>query len=141
MLLNKHLLAVKVGAGIDPAESETLEIFFRHKEKGPDRKRRVCGEVEPHQRIVKGIADEFIELVVLLVLYLVLAAGPDRLDRVDRLAFELDRKRDKIGVLGNDAFDGLLFGIFLGIVFQFNNQPGAAVQARALGDGIAARGI
>ena len=50
------------------------------------------------ERIVPVVADVLVELAVLLFRDLVLAACPDRLHRVERVAAEADRIRDEVGV-------------------------------------------
>ncbi len=138
VLLDQHPLAIKVNARVHPAEAVFLEILLRHKEQGLDRQRRIGFEMQPVERVGNGVADKLVKFVVLLFFDLVLAAGPQGLDGVDRLARDLDREGDEAGILLDDLLDPLLAGKLLGIAFEFDDDLGAAVQPRRRTQGIAA---
>ena len=56
-------------------------------------------------RRIPRLAREFVKFIILLVRDFVLRFQPQRLDRIDALAVELDREADKVRVLFDDALN------------------------------------
>jgi len=57
------------------------------------------GDGEVHLlRLVKGVGNELVEVLVLTLLHLLWVVGPDSRLCVNRLAIHLDRERDEVGV-------------------------------------------
>ena len=77
-------------------------------------------------RHVKGIADEFVKLVILLILDFIFALGPQGLHGINRVALHLDGKGNEVRVLGDDLFNGLLIGKFMGVILEFDYYLGTA---------------
>mmetsp|Transcript_41653 Transcript_41653/g.95434 ORF Transcript_41653/g.95434 Transcript_41653/m.95434 type:complete len:433 (-) Transcript_41653:340-1638(-) len=96
--LNEHLAAVQVDAALLARHAPLLDVTLWNVEDSLDRDGRVHREVERVPRVVERLRDVPIELVVLLLRHLVLPLEPDRLDRVDTLAVDLDGKANEAGV-------------------------------------------
>ena len=71
-----------------------------------DRNGGVRLEVQRVARVVEGLRHVTEELAVLLGADLVLALEPQRLDRVDALAVDVDRESNKVRVPVSSARDG-----------------------------------
>ena len=91
--------------------------------------------------VVKGVADKAVKLGVLLLLDLFFAAFPEGLHRVDLFPLDENGERSKIGVLLDDLFDLVFIGKLVGIILQFDNDPGAAPQPLLRCQGIAAAAV
>ena len=62
VLIDQHLLAVEIDAGLHPAHAQDLEILLGHIDQGIDGQRRIGGKMQAVQRLVGGIADELVEI-------------------------------------------------------------------------------
>ncbi len=90
--IDQDLAAVQRHGGFEPGEAEFLGIFLRDEQQRVDGQRGVGAEVQAKARRLVGVGLELVEFRVFLVLDLVLVAQPERLDRVDPLAIEIDRE-------------------------------------------------
>ena len=104
--LDEYLPAVQVHLGLHPPHAHRFEVPLRHEEQGLDGDRGVRVEMQPEERLVMIVPDESVKLVVLLLLDLILAPGPNRLDRVEPLGVQLNGKRDEAGITLDDPLDG-----------------------------------
>ncbi len=135
MLIDEDPLAIEVDSGLHPAETKDLKILLRDKQQGIDRQRRIGRKMQAVHRFVDGVADEFVEIDILLIGDLRLVSRPQGLDGIDDLILKLDREGDKGRILLDDRFDLPFLGVVMGVFLQFDNNPGAAAQPRHLADG------
>ena len=139
--LNQHLAAIQVYFGIHAPHAERLAVSLRHEQQRLNRQRRVRREMQPHQRRVVIVPDEFVKLVVFLVLDLVFAARPDRLERVEPVAVQCNRKRHETRIPLDDPLDRVAFRELLRVVLEFQRDLRAARQVRRRRDLVAARAV
>jgi len=109
--LDENFAAVERDAGLGAREAKLFRVFLRDEEQGVDLERGVGVEVQAQAGLVVGVGLEFVELGVLLVLDLALAAQPEGLDGVDAGAVEIDRETDEGAVALEEVLDAVLLGV------------------------------
>ncbi len=86
--------------------------------------------------LVVGVRLEFVKLGVFLVFDLVLGTQPEGRNRVDVLAVEIDRERHERAVAFEDGLDLVFLGVVFAVVFELNDNLGAAAFAFDLVNGV-----
>ena len=134
MLVDENPLAIEIDPRTDPAEPHDLEVFLGDEQQGINSQRCIGGKMHPVERIIGCVGNEFVELEILLVTYVRFVPGPQSLNGIDRVSFQLYGKRDEGGILFDDRFHFPLFGIILTSLFERDDYFRASMESRTLAD-------
>ena len=112
-------------------------ILIRRKEERIDVQRRISAEVKRVTRLIGSVSTVLIELFVFLLGDLLLRLQPDRLNRVDEFAIQIQRERDEAGILLDDILDRLRLSELLRILLQVDHDLCAALLRICFLNGVA----
>ncbi|OPZ69401.1 MAG: hypothetical protein BWY83_01990 [bacterium ADurb.Bin478] len=126
VMVHQHTANEQLHALLVMTKAQGLAAAAGHKEQRVKLDRRICGKMEPRQRIFRFDGDELEKLVILLFADLRFGLAPDRGYLVDLFAVDADGKRDKVGIFLYQRLDALLFAELFGILAQKDLDDGAA---------------
>mmetsp|Transcript_42069 Transcript_42069/g.106161 ORF Transcript_42069/g.106161 Transcript_42069/m.106161 type:complete len:589 (-) Transcript_42069:265-2031(-) len=135
--LNEHAAAVQRNARLLATHTVLLGVLLWHVEHALHGERHVRLEHEVVERLVVGVRDELIELLVLFLAHLLGGQRPQRLHRVDRLAVQPDVKVDKVRELVHHLLNGVSLRELESVLAQVDHNPCAASHTIHLRDLVA----
>ena len=131
-------MAVQGDLRLAASEAHALRVVRGYKEHGVEYNRGIGTEVHPRQRLLVGVAHEFVELGVFLLGNVLLVLHPDGLHGVLPLAVHGDGEGDEVAVLAHNVAQVAAAGKLGGVFLQVDEDACAARGVfLSIGDGVA----
>ena len=137
-MLDENAAGEKIEAPVLMILTKIIEPVVRNVEQRIELHGQVHADVEIVQGILGIVGKGLIELLVLLRLHLALGLTPQGCLRIHVLAVDIDRERNKGGMLADDSLHPVLLGELLGIVLEIDDYLRAALRLliRGFGQGV-----